>query len=73
MLFLDYFDKSLIVLSATSDIISITSFAAFIGAPVRIASASFSLEFSISTVIVKKLFKITRNKKKKHNKFVVLC
>ena len=73
LLFLDYFDKSLIVLSATSGIISITWFAAFIGAPVRIASASFSLAFSISTVIVKKLFKTTRNKKKKHNKVVVLC
>ena len=73
MLFLDYFDKSLIVLSAAGGIISITSFAAFIGAPVRIVSASFSLPFSISTGIVKKLLKTKRNKKKKHNNVVVLC
>ena len=41
----DYFDKSLIVLSATSDSISISSFATVIGTPVGIASASLSLTF----------------------------
>ena len=51
----DYFDKSLIVLSATSNIISIASFAIVIGAPVGIAGASFSLAFSMSSCIVKKL------------------
>ena len=61
---LDCFDKSLIVLSATSGSISIASFAAVIGAPVGIASASFSLSFSLSTELAKKLLKTTRNKKK---------
>ena len=55
----DYFDKSLIVLSATRDSISITSFATVIGAPVGIASASFGLVFSMSTDVVKKLLKTT--------------
>ena len=41
----DYFDKTLIVLSATSGGISIISFGSIIGAPVGIASASFSLIF----------------------------
>ena len=50
----DYFDKSLIVLYGTSGSISIASFATIIGAPVRIASATFSLAFSISTGIAKK-------------------
>ena len=63
----DYFDKSLIVLSATSGSISIASFATVIGTPIRIASASLSLAFSFSTGLVKKLLEITRNKKKKHN------
>ena len=36
-------------------------------------SASFSLVFSISTGIVKKLLKITRNNKKTHNKIVMLA
>ena len=37
----DYFEKTLIVLSATSGGISIISFTSVVGVPVRIASASF--------------------------------
>ena len=48
----DYFDKSLIVLSVTTGSISIVSFAAVIGAPVRMMSASCSLAFSITTGIL---------------------
>ena len=51
----DYFDKSLIVLSAISGSISIVSFATVIGTPVGIASASLSLGFSLSTGLLKKL------------------
>ena len=69
----EYFDKSLIVLSVTTGSISIVSFATVTGAPLRIISASFSLAFSISTGIIKKLLKTTRNKKKKHNKIVMLA
>ena len=69
----DYFEKSLIVLSITTGSVSIASFATVIGAPVGIVSASFSLAFSISTGIIKKLLKTTRNKKKKHNKIVMLA
>ena len=65
------FDKSLIVLSLIRGSISISSFSTVIGAPVGIVNASFSLAFSISTGIIKKL-KTTRNKKKKHNKIVML-
>ena len=69
----DYFDKSLIVLSITPGSVSVASFATVIGVPVGIVSASFSLAFSISTGIMKKLLKTTRNKKKKHNKIVMLA
>ena len=68
---LDYFDKSLTVLSATRGCIPIASFATVIGKPVGIASAS--LPFSLSTGLVKKLLKTTRSKKKKHNKTVMLA
>ena len=57
----DYFDKSLIVLSLTTGSISIALFATVIGAPVEMVSASFSLACSITTVIVKKLLKTTRD------------
>ena len=43
-------------------------FAAIIG----IASASLSLKFSLCAGLVKKLLKTTRNKRKKHNKIVML-
>ena len=46
----DYIDKILIVLSATSSGVSIISFTSIVGAPVGIASASFTL----TTGIVKK-------------------
>ena len=69
----EYFDKFLIVLSATSGSIAIPSFATVIGTPVGIASASLSVTFSLSTGLVKKLLKTTRNKKKKHNKIIMLA
>ena len=69
----DYIDKYLTVLSTISDTISIASFATIIGAPVGIGVASFSLTFPMSTGIMKRLLKTTRNKKKKHNKIVMLA
>ena len=69
----EYFDKSLIALSVTTGSISIASFANVIGAPVGIISASFSLACSIFTGIIKKLLETTRNKKKKHNKVLMLA
>ena len=44
-----------------------------VGAPVGIASASFTLIFSLTTEIVKKLLSITRNKKKKHDRILMLA
>ena len=69
----EYFNKSLIVLSVATDTMSISSFATVIGAPVGMMSASLSLAFSITTGFVKKLLKTTRNKKKKHNKIIMLA
>ena len=69
---LDYFDKSLNVLSILSGSISIASFASVIGAPAGIIGASCGLTFSITWGFIKKLLKTTRNKKKKHKKIVML-
>ena len=62
----NYFDRALIVLSATSGGVSIISFASVAGIPAGIASASFTLVFSMATGIIKKALEITRNKKNKH-------
>ena len=61
----DYIDKILVVLSAATGGVSIISFASVIGAPVGVASASFTLIFSLTTGVVKKLLDITRKKRKK--------
>ena len=61
----DYIDKILIVLRAASAGVSIISFTSVVGALVGIASGSFTLSFSLTTRIIKKLLIITRNKKKK--------
>ena len=69
----DYSDKTLIILSAINRGISIISFTSVIGVPVEITSASFGLLFPLTTGIIKKLLKVTRNKKKKHNKIAMLA
>ena len=46
---LDYIDNILIVLSATSGGVSIISFTSVVGAPAGMASANFTLIFSLTT------------------------
>ena len=69
----DYIEKILIVLSATTSGVSIVSFTSTIGNLVGIVSASFTLIFSLTTGIVKKLLSITSNKKKKHDSLLMLA
>ena len=64
----NYIDKMLIILSATSSGASIISFTTLVSVPVGIASASFTLIFSVAKGIIKILLETTRNKKKMHNK-----
>ena len=61
----DYINKNLIVLFATSEGVSIASFASVIGGPVGIANARFYIAFSLTAGIIKKLLKTTTNKKKR--------
>ena len=69
----DYINKILIALSATSSGVTIISFTSIIGAPVGKARASLTLIFSLTTGIIKKLLNITKNKKKKHYKILILA
>ena len=68
----DYVDKILIVLSATTGGVCIISSVSAVGAPVGIAGAGFILIFSLTTGIIKKLLSITKNKKKKHDKILIM-
>ena len=67
---LDYMDKVLIVLYATSGGVSIISHASVIGIPAGIINSNFTLIFSLTTGIIKKLLKETR---KKHSKIIMLA
>ena len=69
----DYSDKFLIVLSATSGRVCIISSVSVAGAPVGISGVIFTLIFSLTTGIIKKLLSITRSKKKKHYKILILA
>ena len=61
----------IILRNATSGSISITSFAAIIGAPVVMQVQVLVFAYSMYTGIIKKLLKTTRNKRKKHNKIIM--
>ena len=69
----DYIDKVLIVLSAKSGEVCIISSASVVEVPVGTAGASFTLIFAITAKIVKKILSITRNKKKKQDKILMLA
>ena len=69
----EFFSKSLIFLSVVTSSISIASFATVTGAPAGILGAICGLTFLNTSGLVKRLLKTTRNKKKKHNKTVMLA
>ena len=69
----DYLDKIFIALSSSFVTLSIASQAAVIGIPAGNTGASLTLIFTIGTGISKSLLKVTKNRKKKHNKIIVLA
>ena len=60
-------------LSTISGGICIISSVSVVGTPVGIARASFTLIFSLTTGVIKKLLNITRSKKKKLDKILMLA
>ena len=69
----DYLDKIFITLSASFGTLSIASHATIVGIPVGIAGSSLTLIFTISTGVNKSLLRITKKRKKKHNKTIALA
>ena len=69
----DYLDKIFITLSASFGTLSIASYASVVGIPAGITGASLTLVFTIGTGISKSLLKLTKKRKKKHNKIIVLA
>ena len=69
----DYLDKIFITLSASFVTLSIASYASVVGIPAGITGASLTLIFTIGTGISKSLLKLTKKRKKKDNKILVLA
>ena len=69
----DYLDKIFITLSASFGTLSIASQATVTGIPAGITGASLTLIFTIGTGISKSLLKVTKKRKKKHNKIIELA
>ena len=69
----DYLDKIFIALSASFGTLSIASHVTVIGIPVGIAGSSLTLTFTISTGVNKSLLRVTKKRKKKHNKIIALA
>ena len=69
----DYLDKIFITLSASFSTLSIGSQVTVIGIPAGITGASLTLIFTIGTGISKSLLKVTKKRKKKHNKIIELA
>ena len=69
----DYLDNIFITLSASFGTLGIASYASVVGIPAGITGASLTLVFTIGTGISKSLLKLTKKRKKKHNKIIVLA
>ena len=69
----DYLDKIFITLSASFGTLSIASYTSVVGTPAGIAGSSLTLIFTIGTSISKSLLKVTKKRKKKHNKIIGLA
>ena len=69
----DYLDKIFITLSASLSTLSIASYATVLGLPVGIAGSSLTLIITIGTGINKSLLRVTKKRKKKHNKIIALA
>ena len=69
----NYIDKILIVLNATTGGIRIISHKTVVDAPIRVASAGFTIVFVLITGIIEKLLKTIRSKKEKHDKIIMLA
>ena len=69
----DYLDKIFIALPASFGTLSIASYASVVGTPAGIVGSSFTLVFTIGTGISKSLLKVTKKRKKKHNKIIALA
>ena len=69
---INYFESFLILASTVTGCISVSSFASVVGIPIRIMSSAVELRTCAITTGIKKYESIIKEKKKKHDKIVLL-
>ena len=69
---LNYIERFLILASAVTGCISISAFASLLGIPAGITSSAIGLKIFAIVAGIKKYKSITKEKKKKHDKTVLL-
>ena len=69
----DDLNKIFIALSASFGTLSIASYASVVDTPAGIVGSSLTLKFTIGAGISKSLLNVTKKRKKKHNKIIVLA
>ena len=60
-------------MSASFGMLSIVSYVSVVGTTAGIAGSSLTLTFTVGTGISKSLLKVTKKRKKKHNKIIALA
>ena len=70
---LNYIEHVLILASTITGCVSISAFASLVGIPIGIRSSEIGLEIFAITAGIKKYKLITKKKKKKHDKIVLLA
>ena len=70
---LNYIVHFLILVSAVTGCISISAFASFLGIPIGITSSTKGLKICVIAAGIKKFKSMTKKKKKKHEKIVLLA
>ena len=63
----------MITLSKSFGTLSVASYASVVGIPAGITGASLTLVFTVGTGISKSFLKLTKKRKEKHNKIIVLA
>ena len=60
-------------MSASFGTLSVASYGSVVGTPAGIAGSSLTLIFTVGTDISKLLLKVTKKRKKKHNRIIALA
>ena len=71
-MYLNYVERQLILASTITGCVSVSAFASSVDTPVAITSSAVGIDICAITAGIKKYKSMIKNKKKKHDKIVLL-